>query len=103
MPKLNLTLTAAELKLRAQIAANTGWANTIDRTERTEPGRRAMLRKFEQQVDPDGVLPPDERAKRAENLRRAHMARLSFRSAKARRLRKEAREAELLAGSDGAA
>ena len=61
----------AELRLRGQIAVNTSWANTVDRSARTEPGRQAMLRKFEQQVDPDGVLTPAERTKRAKNLKAA--------------------------------
>ena len=72
--KLNLPQSDAELRLRGQIAANTSWANTSDRTARTEPGRQAMLRKFEQQVDPSGVLTPAERTKRAENLRGTHAA-----------------------------
>jgi hypothetical protein len=85
-------LTPSERVLRASLAANTSWANTPDRTTRTEPGRQAMLAKFEQQVDPDGTLPPAERAKRAKNLRRAHMQRLALKSAKTRRLRKQARQ-----------
>ena len=87
--KYNLPHSDTELKLRAQIAANTSWANTSDRAARTAPGRAAMLRKFEQQVDPDGVLTPAERTKRAENARKAHMQRLAFQAAKARRLRKQ--------------
>ncbi len=69
--KLNLPQSDAELRLRGQIAVNTSWANTVDRSARTEPGRQAMLRKFEQQVDPDGVLTPAERTKRAKNLKAA--------------------------------
>ena len=51
-----------------------------------------MLRfaKFEKFVDPDGVLPVAERAKRTENLRRAHLQRIALRSAKARRRREQA-------------
>jgi hypothetical protein len=80
-------LTDSERRMRAQIAADTSWANTPDRTARTEHGRRAMQEKFERQVDPDGTLPPAERAKRAANARRAFMRQLAFKSAKARRLR----------------
>ncbi|MEY8013837.1 hypothetical protein [Mycobacterium servetii] len=46
-----------------------------------------MLEKFAHQVDPDGTLPPAERAKRAESLRRAHFKRLALKSAQARRRR----------------
>ena len=92
-------LPESERKLCAQIAANTSWGNTIDRLARTEPGRRAAAAKFEQQVDPEGILTPVERAKRAENLRKAHMQRLALKSAQVRRLRKQARDAELDGGA----
>jgi hypothetical protein len=48
----------------------------------------ATARKFELLVDPDGVLPPEERATRAARARRAHMLKLAARSAAARRARK---------------
>jgi len=83
-------LTPSERTLRAQLAANTGWAFTQDRTARTAPARRAAFAKFEQAVDPDGVLSSDERAKRADNLRRAHLQQMALKSAKARRLRAQA-------------
>ena len=78
-------LTPAERKLRAQLAAHTSWANTEDRTKRTEAGRQALHAKFEHEVDPDGVLDPVERARRAESARKAHFARLALKSAQARR------------------
>jgi hypothetical protein len=96
-----MPLTPAERVLRASIAVNESWARTEDRTARTEPGRRALLDKFEREVDPDGTLLPAERAKRAENLRRAHFQRLAFKSAKARRRRREA--AEVVDSAGGAA
>lgn len=80
-------LTPAEKSLRSQIAAHTSWANTEDRSARTEPARRALLDKFEREVDPDGTLPPAERAKRAEHARKAYFARLALKSAQARRRR----------------
>jgi hypothetical protein len=76
--------------LVARIAAHTSWANTPDRTARTAPARRALLARFEAQVDPDGVLDPVERAKRAESARKAYFARLALASVKARRERKSA-------------
>ncbi len=78
-------LTPAERKLRAQLAAHTSWANTEDRTKRTEAGRQAMLAKFEHEVDPDNTLDPVDRAKRAESARKAHYAKLALLSAQARR------------------
>ena len=80
-------LTPAERKLRGQIAANVSWGNTIDRSARTAPARRAADERFEREVDPDGILPPEVRAKMAQNARRAHFQRMALKSAKARRAR----------------
>lgn len=77
--------TASERSLIASIAAHESWARTEDRAARTAPGRKAMLDKFERQVDPDGTLLPAERAIRAEHARKAHFKRLALKSAQARR------------------
>lgn len=80
----------AELRsLRSQIAAHESWARTSDRSARTANARRAMLEKFEQQVDPDHKLAPAERALRAEHARKAHFKRMALKSAQARRRRAE--------------
>jgi hypothetical protein len=55
----------ADRSLIARLAAHESWARTTDPGARTEPARRALLDRFEGEVDPDGVLPPDERARRA--------------------------------------
>jgi len=78
----------AERSLCAAIASNESWAKTADRPARTAAARRAFNKRFEDQVDPDGVLTPAERAKRAENARQAHFQRLALKSAQARRARK---------------
>jgi hypothetical protein len=80
-------LTSSERVLRSQIAAHESWAKTENRSARTAPARRAMLDKFEEQVDPDGVLTPTERTTRAEHARKAHFKRLALKSAQARRRR----------------
>jgi hypothetical protein len=74
--------------LRGRLAAETSWANTVDPSARTAPARAAFLDRFERQVDPDGVLDPTDRARRAEHARKAHFARLALRSAQARRARR---------------
>ena len=71
--------------LIARLAAHESWANTADPSARTAPARRAMLDRFDRQVDPDGVLAPAERARRAGHARKAYFARLALRSAQARR------------------
>lgn len=80
-------MTAAERSLRARLGAHALWAQTEDRAARTVAARRGFQRRFENQVDPEGLLDPAERARRAEHLRKAHMLRLSMASAKARRQR----------------
>ncbi|MCB2177573.1 MAG: hypothetical protein KQH57_17325 [Actinomycetales bacterium] len=101
--------TSNERRLSAQIAAHTSWALTPDRSARTAPARAALMATFERQVDPDGILSPDERARRAEHARKAHFQRLALKSARARRKSKalaaesEAADAELRRLSGGAA
>jgi hypothetical protein len=73
--------------MRARIAVHTSWASCPDRRARTAPGRRAFLDRFEREVDPDGVLPPEERARRAEHARKAHMTKLALRYTQARQCR----------------
>jgi hypothetical protein len=58
----------------------------------TVAARAAFMAKFEQQVDPDGLLDPDERARRAAFARRKYFAQLALASAKARRRRSTTRQ-----------
>lgn len=84
------TESPAERVLHARVAAHTRWSHTGDRVAATEPARRGLQARFERQVDPDGVLDPIERAKRAESARKAYFADLARKSAAARRKRKAA-------------
>lgn len=79
--------------LAAQVAAHTRWAHTADRQAATAPARQAFADRFERQVDPDGVLAPAERARRAQSARKAHMLRLAAKSAETRRRRRTAAKA----------
>lgn len=67
-----------------RIGAHTTHANH-DGAAITANARRAFLDKFEREVDPDGLLEPGERARRAEHARKAHMQRLALKSAAARK------------------
>lgn len=98
-----MTATPAERRLSAQIAAHESWAQTPDRSARTAPARAALLARFEEQADPDGTLLPDERARRAEHLRKAHFQRLALKSAQSRRIAKEATDAAASAEAEIAA
>lgn len=80
--------TRAERRLRAQLGAHASWAATENPSERTRPAREAFQARFERQVDPDGVLSPAERSRRAEHARKAFYAGLALKSAQARRKRK---------------
>lgn len=77
--------TPSERRLRAQIAANSRWAKEPDRSAATAAARAGLDARFAREIDPDGVLAPDELAKRVDAARRAHFQRLALASAKARR------------------
>jgi len=68
-----------------RIAVLESWSKTPDRKKRTAPARDAFLARFEREVDPEGVLPVEERQQRAELAKRAYMLRLAKRSAQARK------------------
>ncbi|HEU5026197.1 MAG TPA: hypothetical protein VFV01_14860 [Spirillospora sp.] len=68
-----------------RIAVLVSWSKTGDRKQRTKPGRDAFLARFEREVDPEGVLPVEERRRRAELAKRAYMLRLAKRSAQVRK------------------
>lgn len=79
---------AARRRTAARIANAERWAHEGDRVAATAAARAAFMRKFEDQVDPDRVLPADELARRAQSAMRAHMLRIGQKSAEARASRK---------------
>lgn len=85
-----IIMDSSDRKLRAKLAAHSRWANTPEdeRREQSRRAREAFDARFEREVDPDGTLPPAERARRAEHARKAYFYRLALKSAKARRERK---------------
>jgi hypothetical protein len=74
----------------AKIAASTRWGHERDRVTATAPARAGLRDKFEREANPDGSLPPDEVARRADHLQRAHMLRMSRAAAAARSRRARA-------------
>src|SRR5829696_6353925 len=70
--------------LRARIAAHALHAQISDEAEHTAPARAAFLSRFEREVNPDGVLDPEERARRAEHAKKAYFLKLALASRKAR-------------------
>ncbi len=79
-------LSDNERTLRGRIGAYSLHAQR-DSRELTKNARQAFDRKFLNEVDPDRVLPEDERHRRARALRQAYFARLALKSARARRRR----------------
>jgi hypothetical protein len=75
-------LSAKERSLRARVGA---FALHAQGRTSTKAGTAAFLARFERQVDPQGLLPPEERARRALYARKSHMASLALKSARARR------------------
>jgi len=73
-----------ERSLISRGAAHTKWAQT-DPVEGTAAARAAFLDRFDRQVDPAGLLPPEERARRAQHARKAYFLSLALKSAQARR------------------
>ncbi len=81
-----MALTPEQRALRARLAAQTRWGRE-DARQGTFAARQAFNDRFLREADPDGVLPPEERARRADSLRRAHFTRLALKSSRARRER----------------
>lgn len=82
-------MAAADPKRRstnASIAALTRWSKQ-DAKQGTAAARKGWRARFENQVDPDGTLAPDELHRRTERAITAHMKRLGQRSGDARRER----------------
>ncbi|MDQ1049124.1 hypothetical protein [Streptomyces sp. V4I2] len=84
-------MTPQQLRLRAKIGAHALWSKTDDRAAHTLPARTAFLDRFERETDPDGILTPEERARRAAHLRKAYFARLALKSSRARAAKATAR------------
>lgn len=81
-------------RLQTRAAAHKSWAKTTDRSARARAGNRALMARFERDVDPQGILPPADRAKMADSLMRAHFTNLALRKARAKRARIIADELE---------
>jgi len=77
----------------ARAMARLSWDMTSDRSARTAPARAASFARFERQVDPAGVLPSNERAKRAESARKAFYREMALRAVEVRRAKRAAKRA----------
>jgi len=82
-----MSLTPQQRVLRARLAAHHLHA-TRDSREVTRPARQAFLSRFDREVDPDGLLTPAERTRRATQARKAYFTGRSLKASKARSNRK---------------
>jgi hypothetical protein len=80
-----MTAPSPEAQARGRIGAHVRWSREPDRVAALAPALAGFMDRFERQVDPDGTLPPSERAIRAEHARKAYMTQLSLKAAKARK------------------
>lgn len=86
------SMTPAQRVLRARTAVHTSWAHTpgpAARRARTANGTAAFLARFEREADPDGVMSPEDRARAAESLKQAYMARLSLKASQAKAAKRQ--------------
>jgi hypothetical protein len=81
-----------ERALRARMAAHLLHAKLRDPAGHTAPAREAFLSRFEREVDPDGVLEPAERSRRAEHSKKAYFLKLALASRRARANKKKQRD-----------
>ena len=89
---ITIHLDPEEMARRGKIGAHVTHSRH-DARELTAPARQAAFARFEQEVDPEQILPEAERLRRAEHARRAHMLRIAHKSALVRSARKEAADA----------
>jgi len=82
-------LTKTERRLRARLAAASGHAK-YNTSYLTSAAREALEAKWLLEVDPDEILPPDERLRRAKCAQRAHLLRATLASMVADRKKREA-------------
>jgi hypothetical protein len=75
-------LSPTERTLRARLAAYSLHARG---GTNVGPARAAYDARWAKLVDPEGLLAPDERERRAEHARKAHFTKMAFESAKSRR------------------
>jgi hypothetical protein len=82
-------VTPEQRRLRAKIAANARWSRPMARADQADAARSAIFARLEQEVDPEGTLPPDERATLVRSAARRLSAELN--AARARKRRREER------------
>ena len=78
-----MPISPEQRSLHGRLAAHSRWSKS-DPVAGTAKARKAFDDRFAQQVDPEGILEPLERARRAEHARKAYFLGLALKSAQAR-------------------
>jgi hypothetical protein len=86
-PEEGAVSTPQDRSTLGRLGAYSRWAHE-DPKPALAKVRKGFDARFEDEVDPDRVLPPAERARRVEAARKAYFTKLALQSAKARRQRK---------------
>lgn len=97
--RMAASLTPAQRTLKARLGALSLHARRDPRPA-MEVARAVFAARFERGVDPEGVLDPVERARRADAARRAYFTRLALRSATLRRNKANRRESSAAVRGD---
>ncbi|WP_228975208.1 hypothetical protein [Streptomyces sp. DH12] len=87
-------MSPAERSLRARLASQVSWTNTLDPRSRTAKARAAAAARFERQareMHPDAT--DEQIARIAKQLRSAHATRMALAAAKSRRAKAAAQAA----------
>jgi plasmid maintenance system antidote protein VapI len=89
------SMTPEERQARAELGAHTSWAKTTDRTARTAKARKAATARFERQARELHPEASEEHITRvAKHLQKAHQARMTLASVKARRAKAKSKAAD---------
>jgi hypothetical protein len=70
-------MTPEQRRLRAQNAANARWSRYMAREDQAYVARQAIYERLAREVDPDGTVPPRERAILVRNAAKRLAARLN--------------------------
>lgn len=83
-------MTPEQRHLRAQIAANARWSRYHAREDHSDVMKEVMRARLEREVDPEGKLPPAERAKLMRAAGRRKSAELNAAKARKRAIQRRA-------------
>lgn len=88
-----MAASSSARSLQNRAAAHTRWSRCEDRKAALEPARSAFLKRFEDEVDPERTLSPEERARRTASAQSAYYLKLAAAGVAARKAKREGKRA----------